>query len=297
MEWLDRLNGAIRYIEDHIMDEIDFETAARHVCCSVYQFQRMFSFIAGIPLSEYIRRRRLTLAGLELKASDVKVIDLAIKYGYDSPVSFARAFHKLHGVNPSSARESSVPLKAYPPISIHISIKGDAEMNYRIEEKPEIILFGVEKIISTENGENTKEIPEFWNQAFCDGTIDRIQQASGIKVDENFKGILPVNAVMCYRDTGKKTMPYMLCAFAPGKEIPEGFDSVTVPAGTWAIFATEEHTEDRTAEVIQALWKRIYTEWFPTSGYEPVPGGPEFEMYGIAESGLSYCEVWIMVQN
>jgi AraC family transcriptional regulator len=297
MEWLDRLNGAVRYIEEHLADEIDYETAARHVFCSVYQFQRMFSFIAGIPLSEYIRRRRLTLAGLELKASDVKVIDLALKYGYDSPVSFARAFQKLHGVNPSSAREGSVQLKAYPPISFQISIKGDAEMNYRIEEKPAISVYGVEKVISTENSENLKTIPEFWTQAMDDGTISRIIKASGINFNENYRGIMPVNAVMCYRDTGKNTLPYMLCAFIPDCGVPEGFDTVTVPAGTWAIFTTEEHTEDQTTEVIQALWKRIYTEWLPTSGYDPVPGGPEFELYGIADSGKSYCEVWIMVKK
>lgn len=297
MEWLERMNGAIRYIEENLAGDIDYEEAARHVYCSVYQFQRMFAFIAGIPLSEYIRRRRLTLAGLELKASDIKIIDLALKYGYDSPVSFARAFQKLHGVSPSSARDGSVQLKAFPPISFHITIKGDAEMNYRIEEKPAISVFGVEEIISMENGENFRAIPAFWNRALSDGTVDRIGKASGIHCDENFKGIMPVNAVLCYRDTGNNTFPYMLCAFTPESGVPEGFDSVVIPAATWAIFTTEEHTEDKTTEVIQSLWKRIYSEWLPTSVYEPVPGGSEFELYGVADSGKSYCEVWIMVNK
>lgn len=294
MDWLDRMNGAISYIEENLSEEVDYDTAARIACCSVYHFQRMFSFITDISLSEYIRRRRLTLAAFELQNSDVRIIDLAVKYGYDSPVSFSRAFQKLHGVTPTSARETGAQLKAYPRISFHISIKGDAEMNYRIEEKQVFSVFGIEEVFTTENGENLKALPGFWLRAINDGMLDRILKASGLKCDSSSKGIKPVNAVMGYRDTGGSTFPYMICAFAPESGVPEGFASAEIPAATWAVFTTEEHTEDKTTEVIQALWKRIYSEWFPTAGYRQIPGA-EFEMYGVAESGKAYCEIWIPV--
>ncbi|MGI6705797.1 MAG: helix-turn-helix transcriptional regulator [Clostridia bacterium] len=134
MEWLERVNGAIDYIEDNLAGHIDYKTAAQIACCSTYQFQRMFSFITDVSLSEYIRRRRLTLAAFELQHSNMKVVDVAFKYGYDSPEAFTRAFQNLHGVTPSSARDEGVKLKAYPRISFQMSIKGDVEMNYRIEK-------------------------------------------------------------------------------------------------------------------------------------------------------------------
>lgn len=295
MDWLQRMNGAIDYIEKHLMEDIDYGEAARVACCSSYHFQRMFSFITDVPLSEYVRRRRLTLAAFELQNTSARVLDIALKYGYDSPYSFTRAFQSLHGVNPSCARDPGVRLKAFPRMSFHISIKGDAAMNYRIEEKGPFSVFGIEEVFTTENGENLKALPAFWLKAIQDGTLDRIIRASGMKWDtSSSRGITPVNAVMCYRDTGSNTFPYMLCAWTPEGGVPEGFDSAEIPALTWAVFTTEEHTEDKTTEILQALWKRIYSEWFPTAGYEQV-GGPEFELYGVAESGNAYCEVWIPV--
>jgi AraC family transcriptional regulator len=110
MDWLDRMNSAIRYIEENITEDIDYDMVAEKACCSTYHFQRMFSFITDIPLSEYIRRRRLTLVAFELQNSDVRIIDLAVKYGYDSADSFSRAFQKVHGVVPSLAREKGARL-------------------------------------------------------------------------------------------------------------------------------------------------------------------------------------------
>jgi AraC family transcriptional regulator len=188
MDWLDRMNGAIGYIEENLTEEIDYEAVAKIACCSVYHFQRMFSFISDVPLSEYVRHRRLTLAAFELQNSDVRIIDLALKYSYESPISFTRAFQNLHGVTPTSARDMGVQLKAYPRMSFHISIKGDVEMNYRIEKKEAFSVFGVEGIFSTGNGENLKALPEFWQTAINNGTLDRIIKASGIKWDNSCKG-------------------------------------------------------------------------------------------------------------
>jgi len=124
-DWIRKMNNAIAYIENHLDNEIDYNEAAKIACCSVYHFQRFFSFIAEIPLSEYIRRRRLTLAAFELQNGDVKVIDVALKYGYESPEAFARAFKSIHGVAPTMAKDSGSQLKAYPCMTFHISIKDD----------------------------------------------------------------------------------------------------------------------------------------------------------------------------
>jgi len=148
MDWLERMNSAMNYIETNLADNISYDDIAQIACCSTYHFQRMFPFLTGISLSEYIRRRRLTSAAIELQTTDVKVIDVALKYGYQSPEAFARAFKNLHGIMPTSAREQGVSLKAYPRISFHISIKGDVEMNYRIEQRGAFEMFGVYGVVS-----------------------------------------------------------------------------------------------------------------------------------------------------
>lgn len=293
MDWLDRMNGAISHIEENLTGDIDYEIVARIACCSVYHFQRMFSFITGVTLSEYVRRRRLTMAAFELQNSDVKVIDLAMKYGYDSPNSFTRAFQALHGVTPSSARDKGVRLKAFPRMSFFISIKGDAEMDYKIVEKGAFKVFGVEKVISMTNGANFKMIPEFWTECRQNGTLERLM---GIPVPENKNGLCKLNSVMCYRDTGKDTFPYMVgIVDLEGTAVtPENLAAVNIGPNTWAIFRSEEHGMEDATEKIQKLWGRIFPEWFPTSDYEHADG-PELELtYYIAENKC-YTEVWIPV--
>ena len=293
MDWLRKMSDALNYIEDNLTNDIDFTKVARIACCSVYNFQRMFSFITDIPLSEYIRRRRLTLAAFELQNSSIKVIDVALKYGYESPEAFARAFQSIHGVTPTLARNRGVNLKAYPRLSFHISIKGDVEMNYRIEEKESFTVFGVEGIFTTENGENLKAVPQFWSDAIGKGTVDKLASATGEEWNNKY-GLCPVNAVSDYRYTGGNTFPYMLCAYKTSKSVTEGYTVVDVPAGTWAIFTTEEHTDEEVPSAMQNLIKRVYTEWLPTAAYDKIDGY-EFEMYYNKENGKSYSETWIRV--
>ncbi|MHC1747103.1 MAG: helix-turn-helix domain-containing protein [Cellulosilyticaceae bacterium] len=135
MTWLERMNSAMDYIERNLTGTIDYTQLAQIACCSVYHFQRMFSFISGVALSEYIRRRRLTMAAIELQNKNTKIIDIALKYGYESPEAFSRAFKNMHSVTPTLARNTGITLKAYPQMTFHLSIKGGFEMNYRIEEK------------------------------------------------------------------------------------------------------------------------------------------------------------------
>ncbi len=295
MDWLKKMNGAISYIEENLSENISYGEIARIACCSEYHFQRMFSFITDVSLAEYIRRRRLTLAALELQSSNIKVIDLALKYGYESPEAFARAFRNLHGVSPTFAREKGAQLKAYPPISFHISIKGEVEMNYKIVEKAPFKFFGIEEVEDMTNGNNLVRIPKFWQDCFKNGTIDRLNKVMPeAKLEED--ATTGVNAIMCYRNTGEDTFPYMIGVFdlEGNAEVPEEFTSISIPAYTWVVFRTEEHNEDETTKKIQEVWARIFPEWFLTSGYEHADG-PELEVYFDLSNGKCYSEVWIPI--
>lgn len=284
MDWLYRMNSAMDYIEEHLTEDIDYIQVARMACCSVFHFQRMFPFIAGIPLSEYIRRRRLTLAAFELQYSDIKVIDVAVKYGYESSEAFSRAFKNLHGVIPISARIKGTVLKAYPRMIFHISIKGDVEMNYRIEEKQEFEVFGVSTEIHNIGDKPYIEIPEYWKRCISDGTIDRIHKDAGISEETQ------VHATLYNMREG--VFSYMICYHVPERDIPDDYTRLSVPALTWAIFTTGVCPDGECD--IQGIWKRIWPEWFPTSGYEHADG-PEFEMCYYRGNNTYEQEVWIPV--
>ncbi|EPR09493.1 AraC family transcriptional regulator [Ruminiclostridium papyrosolvens] len=281
MDWIVRMNNAMDYIEGNLADEISYEKVAQIACCSTYHFQRMFSYITNVPLSEYIRRRRLTLAAFELQTSDIKVIDTAIKYGYESPEAFSRAFKNLHGVMPSSARDMGISLKAYPRMTFSISIKGDIKMDYRIEKREPFEMFGVSGLISRDMEKAFAEVPQFCIKCDEDGTVDLMNELLG-----RFHDTMLHAALYDHTETSFK---YMICYNLPkGLEIPDRLTKLSVPELTWAIFQ-EPHCE------IQNLWRRIYTEWFPTSEYEQVEG-PSFEMY-YGMSGYCMGEIWIPVKK
>lgn len=293
MDWLERMNGAMDYIEAHLLDEIDYEQLAQKALCSNHHFQKMFSFITDVSLSEYIRRRRLTLAAFELQNSDIKIIDLALKYGYDSPVSFARAFQNCHGIVPSHAKDKGIQLKAYPRMSFQLTLKGEIEMNYRIEEKSAFKVHGVDFVVKNTNEENFTSIPEFWDKNYENGTVKRLKQ---IELKNPIKNLCNVNAIMCYEMLENDTFPYMigLIDFDGTSSVPSDLKTVNVSAFTWAIFRTENHKPSETVEKIQAIWKRIFPEWFPNSGYEHAEG-PDMELYYMLDDKLGYSEVWIPV--
>ncbi|MFD3259013.1 effector binding domain-containing protein [Paenibacillus lentus] len=287
MDWLNRMNRAMEYVETHLSEEIDYEQVARIACCSTYHFQRMFSFITGVPLSEYIRRRRLTLAAFELQQSDTKVIDTALKYGYESPEAFSRAFKKLHGVMPSLARDKGVSLKAYPRLSFHISIRGDVEMNYKIEEKQAFDMFGVSTVVNVDEDfleQPFVEIPKFWTKCVSDGTVDRIRAAAGLGENGQIHGVL-------YNSQGEK-FSYMIGYFLPQSGLPQGFEKLQVPPQTYAIFSTGLYPDGQSG--IHELWRRIWGEWFPSSNYE-FANGSEFEITYDRGNNMYEMEVWIPV--
>ncbi|WP_167958022.1 AraC family transcriptional regulator [Anaerosporobacter faecicola] len=291
MEWLTKMNAAIDYIETHLTEDIHFDIVAMNAGCSSYNFQRMFSFITDIPLAEYIRRRRLTQAALELQNTDQKVIDVAIKYGYDSATSFTRAFKTLHGLTPTEARQEGVILKAYPKISFQISIKGDQEMNYRIETKEAFDVFGIETICSLTNEEGRLTPAQLWKQCQQNGEYERLYANSGKLPDYVAKNLCKIHGVENYRTTDDNTFAYMLCAFCSKDSKTKGYQIAHIPAQTYAIFPSETfHWDEDFHTVLTTLQKRFYTEWLPTADYNRADG-PNFEIYGgTPESG--YIELW-----
>lgn len=283
MEWLTAMNQALDYIEENLTGKIDYKEVAKRAGCSEYHFTRMFSFITSIPLSEYVRRRKLTLAAFDLADNKMKVIDAALKYGYDSPDSFNRAFTKLHGTHPSKVTTNSPQLKAYPKLSFHISIKGDVEMNYRIEEKQAFKMAGIERIVSNKNGENFIVIPKFWEEFVAQGMDKNIHVPEG----DGF------HAIMGYGEhCGMNgTLSYMIGVFEEEGIDYSNLKEVAVPAATWAVFCTK--TSESCLPELHDIWKRIFSEWFPSSSYEHAPL-PECEIYNFTK-GSEYAEVWIPV--
>jgi len=263
MDLLKNMNGALRYIEENLTDDIDFKEVARLAFCSKYHFTRMFSFLAGVTLSEYIRRRRLTLAAFELKDSNVKVIDIAMKYGYNSSDSFARAFQNLHGVTPSEARNNGHSLKAYPPMTFQLSIKGGIEMNYRIEEKEAFHIVGIKKRVPIIfDGVNT-EIASMWKSLDAE-MINKLKELSNVEP----MGLLSASTNFSEDRMEEKGELDHYIGVATTKECPDNLTQLSVPSLVWAVF----EAIGPFPETLQNIWGRIYSEWFPSSNYELIQG-------------------------
>lgn len=286
MKMLEDMNRAIDYIENNIQEKPNYEKIAQIACCSVYHFQRMFTFMTDLTLSEYIRRRKMTMAAFELQNNEIKVIDLALKYGYESPEAFSRAFQSLLGITPTAARSLGVNIKAFPRISFQLSVKGVVEMNYKIVEKEAFQVYGIERIFEAnkDSNENSKKIQQFWIEKVNSGECESLAKSSGYSCT--------VNSVCGYEKLDGTKYPYMLCVLKESTSNTDGYKVIDIPKSTWAVFANEPHSIEDTSKAIKELVSRIYTEWLPTSRYELIEGY-EFEMYYTTEEGKYYEEVWI----
>ncbi len=278
MEWVERLNEAIAYLEEHLTDEVDYGRLGQIACCSSWHFQRMFAYMAGVPLAEYIRRRKMSLAAVDLREKDAKIIDVAGKYGYSSPTAFNRAFQSVHGITPSAVKQEGVTVKSFPPVTFKITVKGVEEMNYRIETKDAFRIVGVSVPLHRDIEKNFAVIPSKWQEIAADGTLGRL----GEMMDTPPMGVLGVS-------TCNDTEPWRYYIAVSSSRDKGDLEEYIVPGATWAIFPGEG-----TNQSIQELERRIVTEWLPTSGYE-YGSAPDVEVYLSPDPQNARYEVWIPV--
>lgn len=275
MDWISQLNDAMSYVEENLTEEITLEGAAQRAACSAYHFQRMFPCMTGISFSEYIRRRRMTAAAMEL-AEGAKVMDTAVRYGYDSPTAFNRAFQSVHGLPPSAARVRGAALRSFPRITFTLSIKGEEAMEYRIEEREafRVVGFSMKGPMSLENC--FERVPEFWGQ-----TAREIPRLAALMDGSGPMGILGVSAC----DGGSFSGYYI--AAATRAPAPADMAEYSVPAGTWAVFPCRGPMP----QAMQDLQRRIVSEWLPSSGYEYAEA-PDIEVYS---ADNLHNEVWLPI--
>lgn len=288
MNPLKHMNQALDYIEEHLTEDVDLSAAARIACCSEHHFRRMFSFLAGMPLSEYIRRRRLTLAAQDLVRGTAKVIDVAVKYRYESPDTFARAFQAQHGVAPSLVRREGQVLNAFSRMTFQLTIQGGTSMNYRIVEKDPFRIIGLKKRVTLVYTGVNPEIAAMWASL----TPEYIAE---LKANSNVEPVGMVSASVNFsegRHDGGTLDHYI--GVATDRPCPAHFEALEVPALTWAVF----EAKGPFPETLQSVWGRIYAEWFPSSDYQQAEG-PEllWNESKDTDSPTFRSEIWIPVRK
>lgn len=283
MEWMNAIQNAVEYIEEHITDDITAEEVAEHVFMSPFYFQKGFAMLCGFTLNEYIRNRKLALAGGELAAADVKVIDVALKYGYDSPDSFTKAFTRFHGISPSAVRRGDALIKTFAPLKIQISLKGGYMMNYKIEKKKSFTVTGSAATFLHETCK--QEIPKFWQEHFASGKGKYVTGCFGVNIDP---------------EMGGEKFEYLIAdLYDPNKEIPEGFVTRTIPEFTWAVFSCDGPMP----QALQDVNRKIFSEWLPALKEYEFAAGYCIEMYDVPDkypNGTNdenyHSEIWIPVK-
>jgi AraC family transcriptional regulator len=270
MDWVEHMNDVVEYIETHLDSEINYDVFGKMLCCSTYEFSRIFSFIAGMSISEYIRRRRLSQAALDIQSGYEKIIDIALKYGYESQAAFTRAFKEMHGQKPLSARKSGVSLKTYPKISFALIIKGVNEMNFRIEKMNSFRLTGKK---------NTGGY-EYWCE-FDKKYLPDFKKNGLIKAPFWYVGAYFLNRA--------ENEACIIGAELKDSNVPEGMDVEIIPGTTWAVFPfVFRPGEDAAGET----YAKVVTEWLPTSNYVRNENAPYLEVYG---HGANQFEVWVPI--
>jgi Uncharacterized protein conserved in bacteria len=287
MDSLKAMNDAMSYIERHLAEEIDYTEAARRAYCSAYHFKKMFTFLAGIPLSEYVRRRRLTLAAYELQGGDMRVIDIAVKYGYSSADAFARAFQQLHGMTPSEAKASSHSFKAYPPMTFQLTVQGGVEMNYRIVEKEAFRIVGLMKRVPIVFEGVNPDIAAMW-QSLDAEKIGLLKQLANTEP----AGIISASVNFSEDRMEERGELDHYIGAATTEPCPEGWTALEVASSTWAVF----EAVGPFPQTLQQVWGRVYSEWFPSSGYELAEGPEMLWNEGKDTTVSNYrSEIWIPV--
>ncbi len=284
MEWIESIRKAIGYIEHNLTDELTIEKIANKVLISPFYFQKGFSMLCGFTVSDYIRQRRLALAGSELVSTEEKIINIALKYGYDSPDSFTKAFTRFHGITPTAVRKDGAMIKSFAPLRISFTLKGGFTMDYKIVEKGAFTVIGALKKFPYDNA--ALEVPKFWAEHYQTGKGNTVCGMYGVNIDESMGG---------------REFEYLIADnYKEGAEVPEGFITKTIPALTWAIFPCT----GRMPNAMQEVNQKIFSEWLPNCKDYEFAAGYNIEMYndpsdypnGVHDETY-YSEIWIPVKK
>ncbi|MDL2257746.1 AraC family transcriptional regulator [Eubacteriales bacterium OttesenSCG-928-K08] len=284
MRWTECISDAISYIEENIAQELTIEDIARQVHISPFYFQKGFALLCDFTVSDYIRCRRLALAGSELAASDEKIIDIALKYGYDSPDSFTKAFTRFHGCTPTAVRKDGAGIKSFAPLSVKFILEGGYSMDYRIVEKDAFTVIGLQRTFKYENA--AQQVPMLWSEFQQMPERGSICPMYGINSDESMQG---------------NEFEYLIADnYNAAMDIPLGFVTKQIPKFTWAVFSCKGEMP----QVMQDVNKKIYSEWLPNSKDYEIAAGYCIEMYddpakfanGVQDKNY-YSEIWIPVKK
>ncbi len=284
MQWAASIHEAVSYIEDHLTAELTVGDIAKKVHMSPFYFQKGFALLCGFTVSEYIRNRRLACAAAQLLASDTKIIDIAVKYGYDSPDSFTKAFTRFHGVTPSMARKKEVTLKSFAPLKINLSIEGGAQMDYKIVQKDSFTVSGVLKTCGYEHAET--QIPNLWATFLSSQYGAKAHSLYGINMDKNLSG---------------EEFDYLIGGdYDPSVHVPQEFTTKEIPAFTWAVFPCK----GKASSSMSKISGEIFSQWLPACREYEIAAGYCVEWYddpanyahGINDNGY-YAELWIPVKK
>lgn len=277
IEWIEGIQNAIEYMEDHLTEELDIRDIAEKAYISPFYFQRTFGVLCGFSVGEYIRNRRLSMAAEELSSTDAKIIDVALKYGYDSPDSFTRAFTRFHGISPSAAKAKGASLKSFARLKIKVTLEGGTMLEYKIVEKAQFTVMGKEKTFYPETA--YEMIPKYWNEHFN---------------SEDGKFVCGMYGIWADGDGTK--FDYMIADnYLPWNEVSEGFETRVIPAGTWAVFPCR----GRLPKSLQDVNTRIWSEWLPSCKEYKLGGKYIVEMYTPPTDNPDdqYCEIWLPVEK
>ncbi|MFE9859413.1 GyrI-like domain-containing protein [Streptomyces sp. NPDC005780] len=284
---LERLNEAMEYIEHRLDGHIDVAEAARIATTSEYHLRRMFSALAGMPLSEYIRRRRLTVAGAEVLAGERTLLDVAVRYGYASGEAFARAFRTVHGVGPGEARRTGAALRSQPRMSFRLVVEGTSSMRYRIVEKEDFRVVGRKARVPLVHEGVNPAIATFI-RSLGKETVARIKDLS----DQDPEGIVQVSDDLADSRAEGTELDYYhgVVSSAP---VPEDMDALPVAAGTWAVF----DSSGAFPQTLQYLWRDVFTEWFPANPYRSRPGPEILRVHVSPDGAQADAQLWIPVER
>ena len=284
LNWIDGMSDAVSYIENNLTEELTVEKIAGRAYISPFYFQKAFSMLCGFTVGEYIRQRRLTLAGSELVSMAEKIIDIAVKYGYDSPDSFTKAFTRFHGATPSAVRRDGAMIRSFAPLKIKLSLEGGFIMDYKIVEKEAFTIVGVSRSFRYETA--YAEIPKFWDEHNTGEKKKTICGMYGVCIDEN---------------NGSGEFEYMIADnYIPWNEVADGCTARTLPKHTWAVFPSK----GAMPKTLQDVNTKIFSEWLPNCRDYEIAGGYNIELYGNPcdypkgnQDENYYCEIWIPVKK